>query len=64
MEQEPDFITIQQVSEITGLSRSTLSQMRWHNTGPRWYQLSPRKHLYRRSDVLAWIEEKASRQIA
>ena len=56
---EEDFIQPQSVSEITGLSVAALAQLRYQGTGPRFYKPTPRTVLYKRSEVVAWIEESA-----
>lgn len=55
-----DFITPEEVSQITRLPEGTLAQMRYKGRGGlRFYKPSPRKVLYRRSEVLAWLEASA-----
>jgi hypothetical protein len=54
-----DFIQPQAVSEITGLSVAALAQLRYQGTGPRFYKPTPRTVLYKRSEVVSWIEESA-----
>lgn len=56
---EEDFIQPQSVSEITGLSVAALAQLRYQGTGPRFYKPTPRTVLYKRSEVVAWIEGSA-----
>lgn len=53
---ENDFVTTAWVVETTGLSKAALGQLRYLGTGPRFYKPTPRTVLYRRSEVLAWIE--------
>ncbi len=43
------------VSDLTTLSINTLQQMRCENTGPKYRKLG-RKVIYRRADVLDWLE--------
>jgi predicted DNA-binding transcriptional regulator AlpA len=54
-----DYVTTAWVVDITGLSKAALAQLRYLGTGPRFYKPTPRTVLYRRSEVLAWIESSA-----
>ncbi|CAN5180318.1 hypothetical protein BH11ACT2_BH11ACT2_20390 [soil metagenome] len=54
-----DFIQPPSVAEMTGLSVAALAQLRFHGTGPRFYKPTARTVLYKRSEVLAWIEASA-----
>lgn len=56
---DTDFITPADVSEITGLSTASLAQLRSHGTGPMYYKPTAKTILYRRSEVIAWIEDSA-----
>lgn len=54
-----DYIQPPEVEEITGITVGALAQLRYHGTGPRFYKPTPRTVLYKRSEVLAWIESSA-----
>ncbi|MGA0568124.1 helix-turn-helix transcriptional regulator [Rathayibacter sp. KR2-224] len=54
-----DYIQPVEVEELTGISVGALAQLRYHGTGPRFYKPTPRTVLYKRSEVLAWIEASA-----
>lgn len=56
---EEEFIQPVTVSEMTGLSTAALAQLRYLGTGPRFYKPTPRTVLYKRSEVLAWVEASA-----
>lgn len=56
---EEDFVQPAVVAEITGLSLAALAQLRYQGTGPRFYKPTPRTVLYRRSEVIAWVEASA-----
>ena len=56
---EEDFVQAAVVAEITGLSLAALAQLRYQGTGPRFYKPTPRTVLYRRSEVIAWVEASA-----
>lgn len=60
---DSDFISQDEVSEITGLSRAALAQLRYRgNSGLRYYKPTERTVLYKRSEVIAWIESSARTQ--
>jgi len=56
---EDDFIQAAAVSEMTGMSAGALAQLRYTGAGPRYYKPTPKTVLYRRSEVIAWIEASA-----
>lgn len=54
-----DFILPTEVSELTGLSLGALAQLRYTRRGPRFYKPTAKVVLYKRSEVIAWIEASA-----
>lgn len=53
----PRYLSIDDVSSLTGLSRDALAQLRYRGKGPKF--LNPegtRVVLYREHDVYAWLE--------
>lgn len=56
---EDDFILASAVSEMTGMSTGALAQLRYTGNGPRYYKPTPKTVLYRRSEVIAWVEASA-----
>lgn len=51
------YLTPDQVCELVpGMTRSNLAQMRFTGKGPRFMKPSPRVVVYRRSDIIAWLE--------
>lgn len=54
-----DFITPEEVCEIIpGMTKGKLAQLRLiAEKGPRFYKPTPRTVLYRRSEILKWVEE-------
>lgn len=56
---EDDFIQPAAVSEMTGMSTGALAQLRYAGTGPRFYKPTPKTVLYKRSEVIAWVEASA-----
>lgn len=56
---EEEFILPNLVSDITGLTVPALAQLRHQGNGPRYYKPTPRTVLYKRSEVIAWVESTA-----
>ena len=56
----PILWTSREVAEALKVTPSTLCRWRATGKGPRVYWLSPDSPRYRRSDVLAWLEEVAA----
>ncbi|CAN5568349.1 hypothetical protein BH10ACT7_BH10ACT7_11940 [soil metagenome] len=54
-----DFISIAAVCELTGLTAGALGQLRYKGGGPRFYKPTQKTVLYKRSEVIAWIEASA-----
>jgi excisionase family DNA binding protein len=52
-----NLITIDQVAELTGLSRSTLAKRRCSGTGPVFYKIG-RQIRYSAEDVETWIASR------
>jgi len=57
---DDEFILPAAVGEITGLKTGALAQLRYMGRGPRFYKPTPRTVLYKRSEVMAWIEASAT----
>lgn len=56
---EDDFLSPAMVAEITGIKIGALAQLRYERKGPCYYKPTPRTVLYRRSEVVAWVEGSA-----
>jgi predicted DNA-binding transcriptional regulator AlpA len=56
---EQEFIQPAEVTEITGLSVAALAQLRYQGRGPRFYKPTPRTVLYKRAEVVSWVEDSA-----
>ncbi len=54
-----EYMQPSEVCELTGLSVGALAQLRYQGTGPTFYKPTPRTVLYKRSEVVAWIEQSA-----
>lgn len=49
-------LTIEEVSEMLGLTRGALAQMRYEGRGPKYAKLSAKAIRYRASDVSDWVD--------
>jgi hypothetical protein len=56
---EHEFIQPADVKEMTGLSIASLAHLRYEGGGPRFYKPTPRSVLYKRSEVIEWLEASA-----
>lgn len=56
---EEAFVQPAVVSEMTGLSVGALAQLRYTGNGPKYYKPTPKKVLYKQSEVVDWIEASA-----
>lgn len=54
------FLDIDQaLSLMPGFSKNHLAQLRYTGKGPKFYKPTPRTVLYRKSDILEWLESSA-----
>lgn len=54
--QDP-YLTPSQVCEIVpGMTKTHLAQLRFIGKGPKFLKPTPRKVLYRRADIIDWLE--------
>ncbi len=51
-----EFIFPAEVTAITGLSVGALAQLRHQKIGPKYYKPTAKIILYKRSDVIEWVE--------
>lgn len=57
---EDPYLSPEQVCElIPGMTKGNLAQIRHDGRGPEFRYATPRVIVYRRSDVIAWIEAQA-----
>lgn len=56
---DEEYIQPEVVEQMTGINTAALAQLRYQGRGPRFYKPTPRKVLYKRSDIIAWIEGSA-----
>lgn len=53
---EDPMLTSVEAAEYLGLTRATLSQLRFQGVGPAYYKPTERIVFYRKSDLDAWFE--------
>ncbi|WZH38752.1 MAG: hypothetical protein PIR02_08775 [Microbacterium enclense] len=52
-----DYITPDQVCELVpGMTTTNLAQLRFKGRGPKFLKPTPRTVVYRRADIIAWLE--------
>mgnify|MGYP001150037302 CR=1 FL=1 len=54
------FLTVEEAAAVMRMAKRTLDNHRWKNTGPKFRRHGGRV-VYRRSDLLAWSEQRAAR---
>jgi hypothetical protein len=59
---EEEFITPAIVSTLTEFSVAALAQLRYRRIGPTFYKPTPKTVLYKRSQVVAWVEAAAQQR--
>lgn len=59
MEQSDYLSPDQAAALIPGMTRGNLAQLRYAGTGPRFLKPTPRVVVYRRADVIEWLERNA-----
>jgi len=52
-----ELLTVQQVSELTGISVETLNQWRSQAKGPPYFKIEGKLVRYRKTDLLKYFEE-------
>jgi hypothetical protein len=60
---EHTYLSPEQAAElIPGMTKNNLAQLRFTGKGPRYLKPTPRTVVYRKADVIAWLEasERAS----
>ncbi|WP_344090525.1 helix-turn-helix domain-containing protein [Microbacterium deminutum] len=56
MDGEEEWLSLTQAAELTHLSKAALAQLRYRGGGPIFYRLSGKTILYRRSQIIEWME--------
>jgi predicted DNA-binding transcriptional regulator AlpA len=50
------FISADEAAQLLGLKKQSLAQLRHNGMGLKFYKPTPRKVVYKYSEVIAWIE--------
>lgn len=54
---EEKYLTPQEAADLVpGMTKTNLAQLRFTGKGPKFLKPTPRTVVYRRSDVIAWLE--------
>jgi hypothetical protein len=59
MDADDEWLSLIQAAELTHLSKAALAQLRYRGGGPVFYRLSGKTILYRRSELISWMESCA-----
>lgn len=59
MDAEDEWLTIPQAAVIMRMTKAGLAQLRYRGVGPTFYRLSAKTILYKRSELLAWMDSRA-----
>jgi hypothetical protein len=52
-----EYLTPQEAADlIPGMTKGTLAQLRFRSLGPTYLKPTPRKVIYRQSDIEAWLD--------
>ena len=53
-------LSTRSAADLLGVSHKTLELMRFQGCGPKYLRLAPRMIRYMRSDLFAWLRERAA----
>ncbi len=62
MDQHEPFVGTQEVADCLGVPPATVAQWRYRGLGPQGYRVG-RFVKYRMSEVVAWVESQADREL-
>lgn len=54
-----DWLTLPQTASLMRMTKAAIAQLRYRGVGPKFYRLSAKTMLYKRSEVTAWMESRA-----
>lgn len=63
LEPEAGYFTTQQAARFVGLSPRYLEILRRAGGGPNYVRISPRRCLYARAELVAWMEARTFRHL-
>ena len=56
---DDEWLTLPQAATLMRMTRAAIAQLRYRGVGPTFYRLSAKTILYKRSEVIAWMESRA-----
>ena len=59
MDADDEWLTLLQAATLMRMTRAAIAQLRYRGVGPKFYRLSAKTILYKRSEVIAWMESRA-----
>jgi hypothetical protein len=51
-------VVVAELAELAGLTVGGLAHLRYLGRGPRFYKPTPKKVLYKRAEVIAWVTSR------
>ncbi|WP_137844220.1 helix-turn-helix domain-containing protein [Microbacterium sp. 2FI] len=54
-----EWLTLPQAATLMRMTKAAIAQLRYRGVGPKFYRLSAKTILYKRSEVIAWMESRA-----
>jgi len=59
MDADDEWLTLPQAATLMRMTRAAIAQLRYRGIGPTFYRLSAKTILYKRSEVIEWMESSA-----
>lgn len=59
MDADDEWMTLPQCATLMRMTKAAIAQLRYRGVGPRFYRISAKTILYKRSEVVAWMESRA-----
>ena len=59
MDADDEWLTLPQAATLMRMTRAAIAQLRYRGIGPTFYRLSAKTILYKRSEVIEWMESCA-----
>ncbi|MEV8266833.1 helix-turn-helix domain-containing protein [Microbacterium sp. NPDC076911] len=59
MDADDEWLTLPQAASLMRMTRAAIAQLRYRGGGPTFYRLSAKTILYKRSEIVSWMESRA-----
>ena len=59
MDADDEWLTLPQAATLMRMTKAALAQLRYRGVGPQFYRLSRKTILYKRPEVVEWMESRA-----